>query len=285
MSTLNVASPRVGRKPTRPRKPRYTNPFKDRHGKQRCYFRRNGIRVAMRAEMYTPEWWVEYGGLLGGQPPTPPKPTLPRVRPGTIDALITIMLGAAEFREDLGRSTRRAYRRPVAVLSEFIGDIAVGKLTNAHFRSIVEAEWRQSLGAGNAMLVCLHRLQKIAQSQGYPALDWCIGLSKRYPANRDGHHSWTLDEVLEYRAAHPPGTMARLVLACGWHRTAARGPDQGRAPARQRRQNPLCAAEDRAAHRQEGGRGHHVRSAGSPRSGAARPADIHRWPPRSAYHA
>lgn len=122
------------------------------------------------------------------------------------------MLGAAAFREDLGKSTRRAYLRPVAVLRKLIGDMPVPKLTNSDFRSIVESEWRQSIGTGNAMLVCLHRLQKVAQSQGHLALDWCIGLNKRYPADRSGHHIWTLDEVVAYRAKHPLGSMARLVF-------------------------------------------------------------------------
>lgn len=212
MSPLNVASAQADRKPTRPRLPRYVNLFTDRHGQQRCYFRRNGVRIALSSDIGSPAWWKEYAAALGGQPPEPPKPTSPRVRPGTIDALIEVMLGAAAFREDLGKSTRRAYLRPVAVLRELIGDWPVAKLTNADFRMIVESEWRQSLGTGNAMLVCVRRLQKIAQAQGHPALDWCIGLNKRYAADRSGHHIWTLDEVLAYRAAHPLGSLARLVF-------------------------------------------------------------------------
>jgi integrase len=47
-------------------------------------------------------------------------------------------------------------------------------------------------------------------------------MRKRLPANRDGHHIWTGDEVAAYRAAHPLGSLARLVfelaIGTGWRR-------------------------------------------------------------------
>jgi integrase len=223
MSTLKIAPPRAVRKPTRARLPRYVNVFVDRLGKQRSYFRRNGIRIALHGEIGSPEWWAVYAAALGGEPATAAPKAAPRIRPGTVGALIAAFVGQSAF-GDLTRSTRRSYTRPLAVLREWAGDLPVAKLENQHVRKVVEAEWRKSLGAGNAMLVAIRALQKIAQAQGHPALDWTIGLHKRRPADRDGHHIWLAAEIAAYRAAHPLGLLARLVfeLALG---TGARRAD------------------------------------------------------------
>jgi hypothetical protein len=62
-----------------------------------------------------------------------------------MNVLIGTMLDQAEFQLDLSDSARRAYTRPVAVLRELVGNEPIGRLTNEHFRTVIEAEWRQSL--------------------------------------------------------------------------------------------------------------------------------------------
>jgi integrase len=54
------------------------------------------------------------------------------------------------------------------------------------------------------------------------AEDPCAGIKVK-TAKSDGHHTWTLEEIEQYRARHPVGTMARLALELLLTATARRG--------------------------------------------------------------
>src|SRR4051812_20309791 len=104
---LDIARPRTARKPTQPRLPRYVNTFIDRHGQPRCYFRHNGMRVALRGEIGSPAWWREYSEALAGRAvATMRLPATPRVRAGSVASVIAAFFASAEY-QNLRAISRR----------------------------------------------------------------------------------------------------------------------------------------------------------------------------------
>ena len=112
----------------------YVQHFKDRHGKDRYYFRKNGKRQALEGEPGTPEFMQSYNRIKG---------SFEAVRPdmGGINALVTSYLVSPECAL-LRASTKTEYRRLLDKFRTKFGDLDTSAITR---RVIIE--YRNSMQA------------------------------------------------------------------------------------------------------------------------------------------
>src|SRR6516162_8827679 len=66
--------------------------------------------------------------------------------------------------------------------------------------------------AANQWLVAMRDLMKYAVKRKLIVANPVTGIAKRPSGNPDGHHTWTPEQVEQFRARHPIGTKARLAL-------------------------------------------------------------------------
>jgi integrase len=210
-------------------KPKYIVEDIDRHGNVRVYFCRRGQRkIRIHALPDSPEFWEAYAAATQGRP-LPPRGKEPRVSPraseGTLRWLAQAYFSAPEYR-CLDSSTQTVRRRviegcllePLEPGSSFImADCPLDRISGKHVKMLRDRKAKVP-EAANTRLKALRGLFKWALAD--------IDLATRFPTGinpaRDvpsfrtystGHHTWTLEEVTQFEAAHPPGCTARPALA------------------------------------------------------------------------
>lgn len=191
----------------------------DRHGNRRLYVQPPGRprrRIRIRAEIGTPEFWQAYHAALEGS--APPAPAAPRtVRPDSLRQLCRAYYGSAEFKA-LAPSTQavrcnllNAICRSTLSGGTERGDLPYKLMEPRHVRAIRDAH-AEKPDAANGRVKALRQLFAWAvaaeRAEDNPARD--VPLIRRAT---DGFHTWTIEEVRQFEAAHPIGTRARLALA------------------------------------------------------------------------
>jgi integrase len=197
---------------------KYINHYRDRHGRQRYYFRRPGQpQVALPGAPGTPEFETAYRLALAdlriseiGQN---------RSAVGSVSAAIAGYYGHNSFTA-LGKSTQQARR---AVLEKFRGqhgDKRLATLTREHLAAILGK--LQPFAAHN-WLKTLRGLMRFAVATGLRSEDPTEGI-ERAKAKPGSIHDWTEAEIARYQAYWPVGSMPRLALALPLY-TVQRGSD------------------------------------------------------------
>lgn len=206
--------------------PRHVYAVADRHGRIRYRFRRKGwASPYLNAEPGTPEFHKRYAEILEGGPiesaaiPSPKRPT-----PGSLDDLVARMKATPRWKRKKPR-TRLVQSR---MLERFCnrtdkkgrryGERPVAKVTVGWLDNILGEMW-ETPAAANVLRKVLSGLMDHACR-----LEWResnpVRLTESYPEG-EGHHDWTDEEIEQYRARHPLGSMARFTLELALN-TAAR---------------------------------------------------------------
>lgn len=184
----------------------------DRHGKKRYRYRKKGQPVHhFKALPGTPEFMAEYAAAAKAETPAP----APKVKPGSLDALCESFYRTPGWMRQK-ESTRRTYRGVIERFrdsttkrGERRGDLPLNSLTTEVLDKIL-AGMADRPGAANLLRKTLKRLfrhgMKVRMVSGNPA-----ELTDRYKTGR-GFHTWTDDEIEQYRARWAYGTSARLAL-------------------------------------------------------------------------
>ena len=184
----------------------YLQAYRDRHGRQRCYFRKRGMpRVALPGEPGSDEFLEAYQAAKDGPKAAPASPAAPA---GSFGALCDEYLASAEF-SNLAPVTRSELRRVVNRLREKHLDKPVARLERQHI-----LRWRDAMldrpGAANTMIRSVGVLLSFAIDRGYrkdnPAQK--IKMLKSVP-----FRSWTDDELLAFEARWPLGSIQRTGYA------------------------------------------------------------------------
>jgi integrase len=198
----------------------------DRHGKPRYYFRRKGQKkIRLRAPPGTPEFLAEFQAAYAGPEPAMPSsaPAATEVRRGAPKGSLAWLFNEYEARAEsfkvLGPTTKARRRvvmdqicaepvsttdpapiglRPFASLRPKVIEVICGRCpTPATFNARLKA-YRESL--------------KFAIGQDLmtanPAKEVPYRVSKT-----DGYHTWSVEEVAQYEAKWPLGSIQRLALA------------------------------------------------------------------------
>ena len=189
----------------------------DRHGNPRIYYRGKGRRmIRLHAEPGTDAFLDEYKRARDGIVTPAPRPPA-RSDAGSLRQLIEGYYASANF-TTLAASTQRARRG-------ILDDICESQAKNGATRGDLPFLGLQSRH------VCDLRDEKVELPEAANGrikavrhvFSWAMerDLAKDNPAqgvrflhgNSEGHHPWTVEEVLIYERHHPIGTQARLALA------------------------------------------------------------------------
>lgn len=193
----------------------YVNYFRDRHGHDRVYFRRKGVRIAL-PHPDSDEFLAAYKRAKGE--PEPAAELMPANRPGSFGALCEAYRKSAEF-SDLAESTRRELKYSIRALVAEHGGRRLIKITKADILS-----WKDALakkpGACNKMLRTVKQLMTFAEDRGLRPDNVGKGIklmkSKRW-------RSWTDEELLAFEAKWPLGSRERTGYALALYTGQRRG--------------------------------------------------------------
>lgn len=184
--------------------------YHDRHGKVRYRFRRKGFADHhFKAEPGTEEFRQEYATCKEA-----PKEKAERFAHGTIDWLCVRFYETVAWKE-MAENSRTTYRGIIERFRERrkkgkrYGSLPVAALQTRHIDSML-AKMSDTPAAANNLRKILKRLFRLAVKLGLrpdnPATE-----TDAYKAGK-GWHTWTEEEIAQYRARHALGTMARLAL-------------------------------------------------------------------------
>ena len=206
-------------------KPKYIVEDIDRHGNVRVYFCRRGQRkIRIHARPDSPEFWEAYAAAAQGRP-LPPHGKEPRASEGTLRWLAQAYFSAPEYRR-LDSSTQTVRRRviegcllePLEPGSSFImADCPLDRISGKHIKMLRDRK-AEVPEAANTRLKALRGLFKWALVDPYLASRFPAGINPArdvpsFQTFSQGHHTWKLEEVTKFEAAHLPGSTARLALA------------------------------------------------------------------------
>lgn len=203
--------------------PKYCVEYKVR-GKPYVYFRRGDQSVRLRELPGSDEFNAEYRALLAGEALPEPKTPAQGAAEQTFAWLCLRYMASSEFGE-LDPRTQRVRRQ---ILQSCIDEptkegakTIVGSLPLGRFIpkvvSVLRDRKRDFPEAANGRVKAIRAVYKwaclpeVEIAHENPARD----VQYLKPKNREGFHTWTLDEVEQFETRHPIGTKARLALALG----------------------------------------------------------------------
>lgn len=193
---------------------KYINAYRDRHGNLYHYFRRPGRQgVRLPGLPGSAEFMAAYAQALKDweSAPTPTeKPTAQRGADGTFDRLLGLYFQSSEFLA-MKQRTRRAMRLRLErlVTIEGIGHRSVAGMTRAHVKTLM-AKRVNTPGAANSDLKGLRALLRLALDLGWRTDDPSLHL-KKYKGGE--HHTWTDEEIAQFEAHWPIGTLQRTAFS------------------------------------------------------------------------
>jgi integrase len=186
---------------------------KDRHGNTRVYFRKDGKKVRLMSEIGTSAFLSEYQlALVGQHPKQRPAKTGRQAKPETLRELIEGYYQSSAYL-GLAPRTRRVRRQ---ILDRFCAYRNAGEQPYAALEPRHLMHWRDAHTdrpeAANGTIKALRQVFNYAIE--YELHDRNpAALVKNLPSNGDGHVAWTQEDVENFEAVHPVGSMARLALA------------------------------------------------------------------------
>ena len=196
----------------------YIHEFIDRHGKMRRYFRRPGVkRVPLPGTVGSEEFMAVYQAALSAAEPVEIGER--RTHPGTINALVVSYYRSADWL-GLTDDTRKTRRRIIERFRAEHGEKRVALLQREHVIKMLAAI--EGAGTKRHWLKAIRGLLRSA----VPSMrndDPTEGVANVKLPKSKGHHTWTDDEIVQYRAYWPLGTQQRLVFEFALETFSRRG--------------------------------------------------------------
>jgi len=179
---------------------------KNRHGEWCWYFRRgNGKRIRIRGEYNSAQFKAEYDAALTGQAISrakgPPS--------GTVAWLVNRYKESRQF-ASLAPSTRRGRDNILKGLVEVAGEKPFDRINKRHIEDAMDRRAKTPHQANNFLIIVSQMFQWAVGADKLTA-NPCAGV-KPFKVKTKGFHTWTVEEVEQYRARHPVGTKARLAI-------------------------------------------------------------------------
>ena len=200
------------------RRDKNVSPFVDRHGKERWRWRKVGHKTHyFTSPPGTKAYADELDACKRGAPLSVGHE---RTYPKSIGDLITRYYATLDF--NTGSEPDRHRRRLIldAFRAEYDRDM-VEHFTFAHIEGLLlkKAQKKQvgartvgGIGAARNLRKQLRRLFAYAKRLGWIKDNPVEDASRIAAPKSQGYHTWTEDEIAQYQAKHPLGTMARLAL-------------------------------------------------------------------------
>ena len=166
-------------------------------------------KARIRARFGTDEFIAAYNAAVSDHVRGPRQSR--EAKPGSFRHLCVLYYGSPVFKR-FDKATQSWRRRALDAICEKHADKPVALLTPRHIRMLRDERADQP-GAANQRLKALKALfawaceEKPEIAPQNPT--WGV---RKIKYATDGHHSWTAEEVEQYRARHPIGSKARLAL-------------------------------------------------------------------------
>lgn len=190
----------------RPRLP-YLRHERNRHGTWCWYFRKdNGPRIRITEPYGSPAFRKAYDAALSGAPAEQPEPA----RNGSVAWLVDRYKASGKFLAG-AESTRYFRGNFLKQMVAKVGHKSYLKISKKDIQNSMEARSSTPHHANN-MLTAVSLMFAWAVENDHLKVTPCAEV-KPFPTKKsDGHHTWTVEEVEQYRAHHKVGTRARLAL-------------------------------------------------------------------------
>jgi integrase len=185
----------------------YVQRFRDRQGRLRHYFRRGLRRVPLPGVPGGEEFMAVYSAEIAATAP-PPQIGASRTKAGTVAALVATYYGSGAFLE-LSARTQSERRRVVEHFRERHGDKRVALMARDNIVRGLDQIAKPH--AKRNWLKAMRGLMTYAVDIGMIAADPTAGVKVKVK-DRGGFHTWTDEEIAQYRAHHALGTRARLAF-------------------------------------------------------------------------
>lgn len=189
----------------------YVHSYRDRHGKQRHYYRRRGKRLALPGLPGEPEFMRAYEDAAA-RFAEPQSATSKAVAAGSFDALCISYYRSPEFQE-LRETTKRTYRGIIDRWRKDHGAKRVKHLDRRHVKEhIATAAEVNGPHAANNLRMILQILCRFAVDNEWRRDDPTIGV-RPIRAKSTGFVSWSEEDIAAFQAKWRPGTRQRLAMA------------------------------------------------------------------------
>lgn len=188
-----------------PRKlPKYVTAERGRDGAIRIYFRRDkqSPRIRMPSPQDTQAFNEAYARCLSGAMPTPS-----HEQSGSLAWLIRRYKESAHW-ANLSPSTRRMRDNILKGVADNAGDAPYRSITRKHIQASMD---KRTPNAANTFRKVMSGLFSWALSVELIETN-PVDAVKSIKVKTDGFHTWTVEEVEQFRECHRIGTMARLAL-------------------------------------------------------------------------
>lgn len=184
---------------------RHVQRFKDRHGRIRYYYRRDGYPRVALPDPSEPGFAAAYAAADGAEK----LPLRSLAAPaGTVPALVDAYLNSTDFLRNKA-SSQRVTRAILLRFVKITGQRRVDEMQRAHVMKIV-AGMAETPGAANNMLKKIRALMGWAIANGWRKDDPTAKIKKF----REGtHHTWTDEELAQFEDRWPLGTRERTIYA------------------------------------------------------------------------
>jgi integrase len=198
---------------------RCVNGFRDRHGRVRYYFRRRGEKaIPLPGRPGSEEFMAAYAMALAAVPDQP-EIGAGRTSPGTINALAVDYYRSTEW-DDLSEDTRKTRRHIIERFRAKHGDKRVALLRREHIEKMLAEIAKRS--AKRHWLKAIRGLLRFAVPTMLK-VDPTEGIANIKLPKTKGHHTWTDEEIEQYRAYWPVGAQQRLVMEFALETASRRG--------------------------------------------------------------
>lgn len=201
----------------------YVSHFRDRHGKLRWRYRREGKSVALGTDYGSPEFLRRLNAATRGER-LPVGEATRKVHsgssPGSLAAVIVSWYSSADYR-NLSAITKYQYKNVAEKLREQHGTKSVLTLERRHIKDMM-ADKAETPAAANWILRIMRMVLAHAVEIDVLTVNPAAGI-KKYATNPDGYHTWTEDEIAAYYTIHLPGSLAHTAMTLMLYTGAARG--------------------------------------------------------------
>jgi integrase len=202
---------------------KYVNGFVNhsrKDGRARYYFRRRGCKaIPLPGLPGSDEFMAAYQAALASLPDQSREIGASRTTPGTINAL-AVTYYRSEGWLGLEEETRKTRRRIIEKFRSQHGDKRVALLQTEHIEKMLTAIEKRT--AKRHWLKAIRPLLRSAVPSMRKS-DPTEGIANIKLAKSKGHHTWTDDEIEQYRRYWPVGTQQRLVMEFALETTSRRG--------------------------------------------------------------
>jgi integrase/recombinase XerD len=182
----------------------------DRHGNVRLYVRVRGKKkIRIREQFGTDAFMTAYHAAIAGKLDDPRNAR--KAKRGSLSHLCQLYYGSPRFLSyDL--STQSWQRHALDLICEQHGEKPAALLQAKHVRKLRD-DLRDTPAAANKRLKALQALFSWAceDEEDLAPSNPTLGVKKIHYAT-NGHHSWTVDEIDQFKATHPLGTRPRLAM-------------------------------------------------------------------------